>query len=91
MKETVTSSCRGHRIEESVTNFWKASDLYVPSSFLISFVVCIVLVNMVVVSGAQLLNREIMEVVTKNNAVKLIGNLKVVIKTSGSKLVNGGR
>ncbi len=46
---------------------------------------------MVVVSGAQLLNREIMEVVTKNNAVKLIGNLKVVIKTSGSKLVNGGR
>ncbi len=42
MKETVASGNRasggGNMIKKGVANFWKVSDLYVPSSFLIFFV-----------------------------------------------------
>ncbi len=46
---------------------------------------------MVLVSGAQLVNRDVIKIVINNNVAKLVGNFEGVIKTSSSTVVDGDR
>ncbi len=45
--------------------------------------------KMGLISGAQLVNREVKEIVINNNSVTIIGNLGGVMETSGSTVVDG--
>ncbi len=45
---------------------------------------------MVVVSGAQFVNKEDIEVVINDNVIKLVGSCKSIIKTFGSTIVDWG-
>ncbi len=44
---------------------------------------------MVLKSGTQLINSDVIKSTINNNIVKLFGNFKGVIKTSGSKVIDG--
>ncbi len=47
--------------------------------------------NMVLVSGAQLFNGEVVKVVVYDDAIKNISNFKGIIEASGSTIIEGGR
>ncbi len=46
---------------------------------------------MVLLSGAQLVNRNVIKIVINYNVIKISGNFEGVIIPSGSTIVNGGR